>query len=79
MFAADAKNLYYHFERHLTENGKEIRAKAWDCKMDSSGASSMRNCLLPNSSFLRNEVTRRYPFPFERHVQVSVMWSAPAN
>jgi putative CocE/NonD family hydrolase len=27
---SDAKNFYYHFERHLTENGKEIRAKAWD-------------------------------------------------
>jgi uncharacterized protein len=27
---SDAKNFYYHFERHLTENGKEIRAKTWD-------------------------------------------------
>jgi uncharacterized protein len=27
---SDAKNFYYHFERHLTENGKEIRAKHWD-------------------------------------------------
>ncbi len=28
--SSDAKNFYYHFERHLTENGKEIRTKAWD-------------------------------------------------
>jgi predicted acyl esterase len=27
---SDAKNFYYHFERHLTKNGKEIRTKAWD-------------------------------------------------
>jgi uncharacterized protein len=27
---SDAKNFYYHFERHLTENGKEIRTKTWD-------------------------------------------------
>jgi putative CocE/NonD family hydrolase len=27
---SDAKTFYYHFERHLTENGKEIRAKTWD-------------------------------------------------
>ncbi len=27
---SDAKNFYYHFERHLTENGEEIRAKTWD-------------------------------------------------
>jgi uncharacterized protein len=27
---SDTKNFYYHFERHLTENGKEIRAKHWD-------------------------------------------------
>lgn len=27
---SDPKDFYYHFERHLTENGKEIRAKTWD-------------------------------------------------
>jgi len=27
---SDAKNFCYHFERHLSENGKEIRAKTWD-------------------------------------------------
>jgi uncharacterized protein len=27
---SDAKNFYYHFERHLTENGAQIRAKTWD-------------------------------------------------
>jgi uncharacterized protein len=27
---SDAKNFYYHFERHLSENGKEIRKKTWD-------------------------------------------------
>ncbi len=27
---SDSKNFYYHFERHLTENGHEIRAKHWD-------------------------------------------------
>jgi putative CocE/NonD family hydrolase len=27
---SDAKNFYYHFERHLSENGKEIREKHWD-------------------------------------------------
>jgi len=27
---SDAKTFYYHFERHLSENGKEIRAKTWD-------------------------------------------------
>lgn len=27
---SDAKNFYYHFERHLRENGNEIRAKTWD-------------------------------------------------
>ena len=27
---SDTKNFYYHFERHLTENGKEIRTKSWD-------------------------------------------------
>ena len=27
---SDAKNFYYHFERHLMENGKEIRVKSWD-------------------------------------------------
>jgi len=27
---SDAKNLYYHFERRLTENGKLIREKKWD-------------------------------------------------
>jgi putative CocE/NonD family hydrolase len=27
---SDAKNFYYHFERHLSENGKEIRVKKWD-------------------------------------------------
>jgi hypothetical protein len=27
---SDAKNFFYHFERHLTENGKEIRTKNWD-------------------------------------------------
>ena len=27
---SDAKNFYYHFERHLMENGKEIRVKTWD-------------------------------------------------
>jgi len=27
---SDAKNFYYHFERHLTENGAPIRQKSWD-------------------------------------------------
>ncbi len=27
---SDAKNFYYHFERHLTENGKTNRVKTWD-------------------------------------------------
>jgi len=27
---SDAKNFYYHFERHLTENGAAIRNKSWD-------------------------------------------------
>ena len=27
---SDGKTFYYHFERHLTENGKEIREKHWD-------------------------------------------------
>jgi predicted acyl esterase len=27
---SDAKNFYYHFERHLSENSKEIRKKHWD-------------------------------------------------
>lgn len=27
---SDAKNFYYHFERHLTENGAPIRAKTWN-------------------------------------------------
>jgi putative CocE/NonD family hydrolase len=27
---SDAKNFYYHFERHLTENGKPLRNKTWD-------------------------------------------------
>ena len=27
---SDAKNFYYHFERHLMENGREIRVKTWD-------------------------------------------------
>jgi putative CocE/NonD family hydrolase len=27
---SDAKNFYYHFERHLSENGKEIRERHWD-------------------------------------------------
>jgi putative CocE/NonD family hydrolase len=27
---SDAKNFYYHFERHLTENGRPLRNKTWD-------------------------------------------------
>ena len=27
---SDAKNFYYHFERHLAENGAQIRTKTWD-------------------------------------------------
>ena len=27
---SDENNFYYHFERHLSENGREIRAKTWD-------------------------------------------------
>jgi putative CocE/NonD family hydrolase len=27
---SDAQNFYYHFERHLTENGKPLRDKIWD-------------------------------------------------
>jgi predicted acyl esterase len=27
---SDGKNFYYHFERHLTENGAQIRTKTWD-------------------------------------------------
>lgn len=27
---SDARNFYYHFERHLTENGKPVRNKTWD-------------------------------------------------
>jgi hypothetical protein len=27
---SDATNFYYHFERHLTENGKAVRDKVWD-------------------------------------------------
>jgi putative CocE/NonD family hydrolase len=27
---SDARNFYYHFERHLSENGQEIRKKTWD-------------------------------------------------
>jgi hypothetical protein len=27
---SDESNFYYHFERTLTENGKEIRHKVWD-------------------------------------------------
>jgi putative CocE/NonD family hydrolase len=27
---SDAKNFYYHFERHLTENGALVRKKSWD-------------------------------------------------
>jgi len=27
---SDAKNFYYHFERHLTENGRAVRNKTWD-------------------------------------------------
>ena len=27
---SDEKNFYYHFERHLTENGAQIREKKWD-------------------------------------------------
>jgi putative CocE/NonD family hydrolase len=27
---SDARNFYYHFERHLTENGKPLRDKTWD-------------------------------------------------
>ncbi len=27
---SDEKNFYYHFERKLTENGREIREKKWD-------------------------------------------------
>jgi putative CocE/NonD family hydrolase len=27
---SDAKNFYYHFERHLAENGALIRKKSWD-------------------------------------------------
>jgi len=27
---SDAHNFYYHFERHLTENGKPLRDKTWE-------------------------------------------------
>jgi putative CocE/NonD family hydrolase len=27
---SDAQNFYYHFERHLTENGKPLRDKTWE-------------------------------------------------
>ncbi len=27
---SDEKNFYYHFERHLTENGKPLRDKTWE-------------------------------------------------
>ncbi|MFZ3215682.1 MAG: CocE/NonD family hydrolase [Candidatus Acidiferrales bacterium] len=27
---SDSRNFYYHFERHLTENGKPLRDKSWD-------------------------------------------------
>jgi hypothetical protein len=27
---SDARNFYYHFERHLTENGKPLRDKIWE-------------------------------------------------
>ncbi len=27
---SDEKNFYYHFERHLTENGKPVRDKTWE-------------------------------------------------
>ncbi|MFZ1034378.1 MAG: CocE/NonD family hydrolase [Candidatus Acidiferrales bacterium] len=27
---SDEKNFYYHFERHLTENGKPLRDKIWE-------------------------------------------------
>ena len=27
---SDARNFYYHFERHLIENGKPLRDKTWD-------------------------------------------------
>ena len=30
---SDQQNFYYHFERHLTENGKLIREKSWDEKI----------------------------------------------
>ena len=35
---SDPKNFYYHFERHLAENGKEIRTKNLG-RHDSSGSS----------------------------------------
>jgi hypothetical protein len=31
--SSDARNFYYHSERHLTENGKLIREKSWDDKI----------------------------------------------
>jgi len=27
---SDSRNFYYHFERHLTENGKPLRDKTWE-------------------------------------------------
>ena len=27
---SDQTNFYYHFERTLTENGKQIRRRVWD-------------------------------------------------
>jgi hypothetical protein len=27
---SDDKNFYYHFERHLIENGKPLRDKTWE-------------------------------------------------
>jgi hypothetical protein len=27
---SDEKNFYYHFERHLIENGKPLRDKTWE-------------------------------------------------
>jgi hypothetical protein len=27
---SDEKNFYYHFERHLTENGRPLRNRTWD-------------------------------------------------